>query len=127
MHPRQRSTARALGAARNAPRSTLQRVLLSSLVLVGAALAWASARAETPSVAPAQAAVPASSDASRMRLSSAQVQQAFRYIDRDGDGRLSRAEIAAFPRVEKHFERIDTDHDGTVSPAEFESALQQAS
>ena len=103
----------------------LRRLALSSVLLVGAALAWtvAHAQASPPPAAPQ----PTSDPASKMRLSSVQVQQAFRYIDRDANGSLSRSEIAVYPRIEKHFDRIDVNRDGSVSPAEFESALQQAS
>lgn len=101
----------------------LRRLALSSVLLVGAALAWTAAQAQTAPAAPQ----PTSDPVSKMRLSSAQVQQAFRFIDRDGSGNLSRSEIAVYPRIEKHFDRIDTDRDGTVSPDEFENAVQQAS
>ena len=102
----------------------LRRLALSSVLLVGAALAWTVAHAQT---SPPAAPQPTSDPASKMRLSSVQVQQAFRYIDRDANGSLSRSEIAVYPRIEKHFDRIDADRNGSVSPAEFESALQQAS
>ena len=105
-------------------------VMLFSAALVSLILAGA-AKAQTPAaMAPmetANAAVPASDAQARMRLSSAQVQQAFQHIDSNRDGRLTRAEVSVFPRVERHFERIDTNRDGTISPAEFEEALQQAS
>lgn len=105
-------------------------VMLFSTVLTCTVLA-ASARvqAQVPAPVPAAAAVEAvAGDAqSKLRLSSAQVQQAFQHIDRNRDGRLSRAEVGIFPRVERHFERIDSNRDGSISPAEFEEALQQAS
>lgn len=102
----------------------LRRLALSSVLLVGAALAWSVAHAQaTPPAGPQ----PTSDPVSKMRLSSVQVLQAFRHIDRDGSGSLSRPEIAVYPRIEKHFDRIDVDRNGSVSPAEFESAVQQAS
>jgi hypothetical protein len=70
---------------------------------------------------------PRAPDDAKVRLSVAQVQQAFHTIDTNHDGSISRAEVSAFPRIERHFERIDTNRDGTVSPAEFEQALQQTS
>lgn len=102
----------------------LRRLALCSALLVGGALAWSVAQAQA---VPAPTPQPTSDPTSKMRLSSAQVQQAFRYIDRDANGSLSRSEIAVFPRIEKHFERIDVDRDGVVSPTEFENAVQQAS
>lgn len=99
-------------------------LMLACTLVVGAALAWSS-RAQT-------LATPAPDDkrpreVAQMRLSSAQVQQAFQHIDSNRDGSLSRAEVSVFPRIERHFDRIDTNRDGTISPAEFEQALQQAS
>jgi hypothetical protein len=109
--------------------AALGRLALTSVLLVGAALAWSAVHAQAAPGGAAQEAQPqsAADSTGKMRLSPAQVQQAFRYIDRDSNGSLSRNEIAVFPRIEKHFERIDADHDGAVSPAEFEVAVQQAS
>ena len=105
--------------------------VLVSLVLVGAAKAQSAAEIPPPITtanATAPASGPPSKDAqAKMRLSSVQVQQAFQHIDTNRDGRLSRAEVSVFPRVERHFERIDANHDGSISPAEFEEALQHAS
>ncbi|HSV48027.1 MAG TPA: EF-hand domain-containing protein [Ramlibacter sp.] len=105
-------------------------VALFTTVLVGMMLVH-SARAQTapPSWPGTDNAGthPVQDRSARMRLSSAQVQQAFQHIDHDKDGRLTRAELSVFPRVERVFERIDTNGDGTISPAEFEEALQQAS
>ena len=95
-------------------------VLLFATVLVGAALALP-ARGQTPP--PARPA----DKAAAMKLSTAQIQQAFQQIDSNHDGSLSRAEVAVFPRIERHFERIDADRDGKLSPREFEDALQQSS
>jgi Ca2+-binding EF-hand superfamily protein len=97
--------------------------MLVTTLVVGAALAWSS-RAQT-GAPPADDKRPR--EVAQMRLSSAQVQQAFQHIDSNRDGALSRVEIRVFPRIERHFERIDANRDGTISPAEFETALQQAS
>jgi len=49
-----------------------------------------------------------------------EAQREFREADRDGDGYLSRAEVAGrFPRIEREFARVDTDGDGRISPQEF--------
>ena len=48
------------------------------------------------------------------------VQREFRGADRDGDGYLSRSEVAGrFPALERGFDRADTDRDGRISPQEF--------
>jgi serine/threonine protein kinase len=47
-------------------------------------------------------------------------QREFRSADRDGDGYLSRPEVAGrFPLIEREFERVDADGDGKISPQEF--------
>ncbi|HSW20958.1 MAG TPA: EF-hand domain-containing protein [Ramlibacter sp.] len=112
---------------RSLPAADLRRVLLGSVLIIGAALAW---RAEAQTMAgpgDSAAALQAADNKLHMRLSAAQVQQAFRAMDRDGDGRLSRSEAAVYPRIERYFDRIDANQDGSVSPEEFDAAIQQAS
>ncbi|MCY7389651.1 MAG: EF-hand domain-containing protein [Burkholderiales bacterium] len=38
--------------------------------------------------------------------------------DKDGDGKISRAEAAALPRIAKHFDEIDTNKDGFITKEE---------
>ena len=103
-------------------------VAMFSAVLVGVALAGA-ARAQSPQTPATQQGTPpaAAQQQPKLRLTTAQVQQAFQHIDSNQDGKLSRAEVSVFPRIDKHFERIDVNRDGHVSPAEFGEALQHAS
>ena len=50
----------------------------------------------------------------------------FRAADKDGDGRLSRAEAyAEFPRAPKFFDEIDADRDQHVTLVEFNRALER--
>lgn len=103
-------------------------LLLFATVLVGAALATSVKAQTAAATTPVQPTAATSQDAqSKLRLSTAQVQQAFQHMDKNRDGSLSRAEVSVFPRIEKHFERMDTNRDGILSPSEFEEALQQAS
>ena len=102
-------------------------VFLFATLLVGAALA-STVRAQASPPAPVQPTAASTQDGqSKLRLSTAQVQQAFQHMDKNKDGSLNRAEVSVFPRIEKHFERMDTNRDGKLSPSEFEEALQQAS
>jgi len=49
-----------------------------------------------------------------------QARRDFLDADRDGDGYLTRAEVAGrFPLIEREFERVDADRDGRISPQEF--------
>jgi hypothetical protein len=50
----------------------------------------------------------------------------FQRLDRDGDGKLSREEVAALPRLRAGFDTLDTDRDGLVSPEELRAAAARA-
>jgi Ca2+-binding EF-hand superfamily protein len=43
-------------------------------------------------------------------------------LDKDGDGRISREEAQAAPRLAAHFEEIDTNKDGFITPDEMKAA-----
>ena len=41
--------------------------------------------------------------------------------DKDGDGKISRAEAAALPRIAKHFDEIDANKDGFITREELKA------
>ena len=45
----------------------------------------------------------------------------FKAADKDGDGKISRAEAVALPRIAKHFDEIDTNKDGFVTKEELKA------
>ena len=47
--------------------------------------------------------------------------EAFRKLDTDRDGYISRQEAAAQPEVAANFDKADRDRDGRLSPEEFET------
>jgi hypothetical protein len=47
-------------------------------------------------------------------------------IDRNGDGRIDRAEAAAAPRLAERFERIDRNRDGVLDAGELRDARRMA-
>lgn len=47
---------------------------------------------------------------------------AMKKLDTDGDGRISKAEAQAAPRLAEHFDAIDTNHDGYITTEEMKAA-----
>ena len=45
--------------------------------------------------------------------------------DQDGDGKISRAEAVALPRLAKHFDEIDTNKDGFLDRQEMKAWHQK--
>ena len=45
----------------------------------------------------------------------------FKAADKDGDGKISRAEAVALRRIAKHFDEIDTNKDGFVTKEELKA------
>lgn len=81
--------------------------LLSALALAGAcSLGWAQP-------APTDGAAPLSKGEIKARRD-------FQLLDFNQDGKLSRAEVALFPRLAAAFDTADTDKDGFVSFEEVE-------
>jgi hypothetical protein len=50
-------------------------------------------------------------------------EERFSKADANGDGKLSKSEAAAMPRVAKNFDAIDANHDGFVTKAEITQAM----
>ena len=51
----------------------------------------------------------------------AKMQERMKAADKDGDGKLSRAEAVALPRLAKHFDEIDTNKDGFITKEEMKA------
>ena len=56
----------------------------------------------------------------------ADVQHKMQAIDKNADGKISRDEAAAYPRLAKRFDAVDTDRDGFVTPQEMKAAHAKA-
>jgi Ca2+-binding EF-hand superfamily protein len=53
------------------------------------------------------------------------MQARLKAADKDGDGKISRAESAALPRIAKHFDEIDTNKDGFLTHEEMKAFHQK--
>lgn len=84
----------------------------------GAVAVAASAAASDTTIAPNAVATP--------KYSAADIKTIFSYLDRNGDGRISKEEAASFKGVARNFDRADTNKDGVLSFEEFEFAMNQA-
>ncbi len=63
----------------------------------------------------------------RNNWTAAQIAEAFKRLDANGDGLISREEAAPARGVARHFDQADTNRDGSLSAPEFEAAMKQAS
>lgn len=53
------------------------------------------------------------------------MQARLKAADKDGDGKISRAESAALPRIAKHFDEIDANKDGSLTHEEMKAFHQK--
>ena len=86
-------------------------------------------RAQAQTIAPAAAnpAPAAAPDApAAPKYSAADIKTIFSYLDRNGDGNISKDEAASFKGVARNFDRADTNKDGVLSFEEFEFGMNQA-
>ena len=54
------------------------------------------------------------------------LERAFKFMDKNGDGKVSRDEASNFRGVSKHFDEADTNKDGFLSREEFDNAMNKS-
>lgn len=101
----------------------------SALALTGSALAQQHRGAAPGSNGPDAGSPGRAPQGAVPQSGSAEASPRFQYLDRNGDGQVSRAEVQAHERLmaelRAHWEEADTNHDGTVDRAEFSQFRQQ--
>ncbi|MEO6015609.1 MAG: EF-hand domain-containing protein [Polaromonas sp.] len=107
---------------------TLMALSLAAALLSPGARGQTVDPASVAAVAPAaKASQPASSPApvpaAAPKHSEKDLHQAFSFMDKNGDGKISREEASGFRGVAKHFDEADTDKDNALSFKEFERAM----
>ena len=85
------------------------KVLLVAAALAGAVALGLQARAQDAGEKP-------SGGGERARL---------KHVDADGDGRISKKEAEAVPRLKERFEALDADHDGFLSREEIRAGARE--
>lgn len=90
-------------------------VLLTSAFMLPAARAQAAETADKASIGQASA------SPAPLTKGEIKAQREFKMLDFNKDGKLSRTEVALFPRLAAAFDEADTDKDGYVSYAEVQA------
>ncbi|GAA6120380.1 hypothetical protein Acidovoranil_24830 [Acidovorax sp. FG27] len=85
------------------------------LACVGVALAWSAGTASAAGPTTAAAPTPAASASAPMSKGEAKAIREFKMLDFNGDGKLSRQEVALMPRLAGAFDAADTNRDGFVT------------
>ena len=109
-------------------RSKYHRVMLGSLLTMAALAALFAMQAQAQTAEPA---APASSPASPAPKAVTyydpkDLERAFKFMDKTGDGKVSRDEASNFRGVSKHFDEADTNKDGFLSREEFDNAMNKS-
>jgi hypothetical protein len=117
--------------AANVP-SSLNR---SRMWMLGSVLALAAVAALLATQANAQAPEPAAAASAPAATPAApavvyydpkDLERAFKFMDKTGDGKVSRDEASNFRGVSKHFDEADLNKDGFLSREEFDNAMNRS-
>ncbi|MFS2032438.1 EF-hand domain-containing protein [Polaromonas sp. CT11-55] len=98
-------------------------VMLGSLLALAAAAALLATQAQAQTAQPAAA---ASAPAAVAKYDSKDLERAFKFMDKNGDGKVSRDEASNFRGVSKHFDEADLNKDNFLSREEFDNAMNQS-
>ena len=94
---------------------------VSALFVMGSAHAQSTQAPAYESAASATSGSETSAPAPRYTASN--LERAFKFMDANHDGQISRKEAAGFRGVARHFDQADTNHDGFLSREEFDTAM----
>jgi opacity protein-like surface antigen len=109
----------------NRPRIYMLGSLLAlatvAALLATQAQAQSAEPAAAPAAAPASAAAPATA-----KYDTKDLARAFSFMDKNGDGKVSRDEASNFRGVSKHFDEADLNKDNFLSREEFDNAMNRS-
>jgi hypothetical protein len=103
-------------------------LMLGSLLALATAVALLATQANAQATAPAAAAsAPAATPAAPVvYYDPKDLERAFKFMDKNGDGKVSRDEASNFRGVSKHFDEADINKDGFLSREEFDNAMNRS-
>ena len=123
--PMKQTTTTTAPSSLNRPRI----LMLGSLLALAAAatLLATQAHAQTPEVAAAPAATSTAAPAQPVAsYDPKDLERAFKFMDKTGDGKVSRDEASNFRGVSKHFDEADLNKDNFLSREEFDNAMNRS-
>ena len=102
-------------------------LMLGSLLALAAvaALLATQAQAQTPDPA-AAASASAAATPTVTYYDPKDLERAFKFMDKTGDGKISRDEASNFRGVSKHFDEADVNKDNLLSREEFDNAMNRS-
>lgn len=117
-----------------APSSLTHRIWMAgSLLALATAGALLAAQAQAQTAEPATAAsAPTAATSSTPAPSTVtyydpkDLERAFKFMDKTGDGKVSRDEASNFRGVSRHFDEADVNKDGFLSREEFDNAMNRS-
>lgn len=107
-------------------------LMLASLPALAALAALLATQAHAQATEPAAAASASAASAPVPAASTTtfydpkELERAFKFMDKTGDGKISRDEASNFRGVSKHFDEADTNKDGFLSREEFDNAMNKS-
>jgi hypothetical protein len=103
--------------------------MLGSLLALAAVAALLATQAQAQTAEPAAAPAPTPTTAPAQPVAAydpKDLEHAFKFMDKSGDGKVSRDEASNFRGVSRHFDEADVNKDNFLSPEEFNNAMNRS-
>ena len=103
-------------------------LMLGSLLALAAAAALLATQvqAQTPQPAASASTAASASADTTLKYDPKDLERAFKFMDKTGDGKVSRDEASNFRGVSKHFDEADLNKDNFLSREEFDNAMNRS-
>ncbi len=101
-------------------------LMLGSLLALAAAAVLLATQAQAQTPEPTASASTSASADTTLKYDSKDLERAFKFMDKTGDGKVSRDEASNFRGVSKHFDEADLNKDNFLSQEEFNNAMNRS-